>query len=268
MKTFNLIVSRIFRIFLIFMLFFIWVRFYEKNLTFALAYTAILTFAFDCLLNFIIKKRDTRANLKNSELKNAENYCNYFIFNNKQESVLFYSKLLSEQFPIIKKTDYIVFENDSEVCVLYPLYSYDKLKISDIITINNISKKTNCKKIIICASDYENGVREFATRLPIKIILLNKYESYEKLMKKFNYFPKETLNFATTKNQTFKNILAYSFNRKRAKGYIFASLVLILSSFFVKISIYYLIISSVLLLFAIFSYTNNIYNQKLPDNVL
>ena len=176
--------------------------------------------------------------------------------------------MLAEQFPITKKTDYIIFENDSEVCILYPQYTYDKLKISDIIGIYNITKKTNCKKIIICGNDFENGVREFATKLPIKIILLNKYESYEKLMKKYNYFPKDTIKFETTKNQTFKNILAYSFNRRRAKGYIFASLVLILSSFFVKISVYYLIISSVLLLFAIFSYTNTVYNQKLPDNVL
>lgn len=128
-------------------------------------------------------------------------------------------------------------------------------------------KNFDFAKIILCVNELDDNIKEIANKLPVKFIILNKYETYEKLMKKYNVFPSEIFNFNEKTNLKFKNFLEISLNKKRASGYIFASIVLLISSFFVKVTIYYLIMSSILLLLSIFSFINPFYNKKLPETI-
>ena len=267
MKTVNFIFSKILRILLIFLLFFIWIRYYEDSLLWSVIYTTVLTFIFDFLLTFFTKKKDLKASMKKGEISKAEGYCNNFIFNGNAVAVDFYFELLGQNFTATKKTNYIIFESNGEKNVLFPYYKYDKMTIQDLVFVYEKVKKLSVNKIIICTNDVDQKTKELVSKLPIKFIILNKYETYENIMKKYDFFPNSILNIDDSTKLTFKNFLAYSFNKKRAKGYIFSSIILLISSLFVKSTIYYLVFSSILLLMAIFSYTNTLYNKKISTDI-
>lgn len=267
MKTFNQIISTIIRVSLIFLLYFTWTRYYIKSLLWAVILSSALTLLTDWLLTNFSRRKDLKKSLKKEELARAEGYCNNFIFNNKSEAVNFYFKLLSKEFSPVKRADYIVFEKENQKIVLFPYYKFNKLLVEDIIFVYNKIKSVKCDKVILCINDISEPVKKIAMKLPINFVILNKYEAYEKFMKKFEIFPKESFNFDENQKFTFKNILEISLNKNKARGYIFASVILFISSFFVKITVYYLIMSSVLLLLSIFSYINPVYNKKNTDAI-
>lgn len=253
---------------LIFLLFFIWVRYYEHNLNLCLAYTSILTFVADCFLSVFLQKRDVKNNLKKQEIADAEEFANSFVFNGNAFANNFWNSLISQKHKTSKKTYYFTFFQDDCKTAFYPCYSLEKISPNDVLNIFNKLKKENIQKLIICGNAIDPQTKNFASKLPCKVLILDKFESYEKLMKKFDTFPKKTKQPQLQKQSKWQNFLAYSLNKNRAKGYIISSLILIFSSFFVRISVYYLIISSVLLFLAIFSFTNTFYNKKLPDEII
>ncbi|MDD4816271.1 MAG: hypothetical protein PHQ62_03990 [Clostridia bacterium] len=267
MKTVNFLFSKILRILLVFLLFFIWVRYYEKSLVWAVVYTSVLTLAFDFLLTFITKKKDLKASMKKGEIAKAEGYCNFFVFNGNAVAVNFFYELLSKNFSSTKKANYILFENGEEKNVLFPYYIYNKMSIQDLVFVYEKVKKLTINKIIICTNEVDPKTKELVAKLPIKFVILNKYETYESIMKKYDYFPDSLLNIDDNPKLNFKTFLAYSLNKKRAKGYIFSSIILLISSLFVRVTIYYLVFSSILLLMAIFSYTNTLYNKKISTDI-
>ncbi len=267
MKTLNFILSNTLRLCLIFLLYFIWFRYFLDSLVWSVVLTAFLTLATDLVLRIITKRKNVKVNLKKEELARAEGFSNGFIFNTKTASLNFYYELLSENFKTIKKSEYIVFEKENKKFILFPYYKYNNLTVEDIIYVFNKVKQTNCDEVFLCVNEVDEMSLKIMSKLPIKITILDKYDSYEKLMKTYNKFPNTLFNFQTNPKLTFKGFLSLSLNKKRAGGYIFASFILLLSSLFVKITIYYLIMSSILLILSIFSYTNSIFNKKLPKNL-
>lgn len=268
MKTFNAVLSTILRVGLIFLLYFIWLRYFLHSLLWAVAIAITLTLTTDFLMQHIIKKKSVKKNLKKEELARAEGYANHFVFSDKKESLAFYFDLLSKNFQPVKRSDFIAFAKGEESCILYPFYKFNTLSVEDVILIFNKVKNTKADEILLCVNLVDENVKKIISKLPIKFVVLDKYETYEKLMKKFDTFPNSLFNFETNPKMTFKGFLAYSLNRKKAGGYIFASFILLISSLFVKVTVYYLIMSSILLVLSIFSYTNTIFNKKLPENVL
>lgn len=267
MKTFNQIIATIIRVSLIFLLFFIWVRYYINSLILSVIITVVLTLGFDFILIYLYKKKNVKASLKKKEIAMAEGFCNNFIFNNKTVALNFYYQLLQKEFSPIKKSEYITFQKNDKTFILFPYYKFSKLNVEYLVYIFNKVKNFDFAKIILCVNELDDNIKEIANKLPVKFIILNKYETYEKLMKKYNVFPSEIFNFNEKTNLKFKNFLEISLNKKRASGYIFASIVLLISSFFVKVTIYYLIMSSILLLLSIFSFINPFYNKKLPETI-
>lgn len=266
MKTFNQIISIIIRVSLIFLLYFTWTRYYIKSLIWSLILSSVLTLITDWLLTNFSKRKDLKKSLKKEELARAEGYCNNFIFNNKSEAVNFYYKLFNKFSPV-KRADYIFFEKENQKIVLFPFYKFNKLVVADLVFIYNKIKNIESDKVILCINGVNEPIRKIAMKLPIEFIILDKYETYEQLMKKFDFYPEKSFNFDDNPKFTFKNILEISLNKKKARGYIFASIILFISSFFVKITVYYLIISSILLLLSIFSYINPIFNKTKSDTI-
>ena len=129
------------------------------------------------------------------------------------------------------------------------------------------SQKFNANKIIICTSSYDKSLLSFLKLLPIKTIVLDKFEVYEKLMKPFNHFPQNSVELKKPQNSV-SSLVAFALNKKRCKGYVVSSLILFVSSMFVKVSAYYLVISTILLLLAIFSFINSTYNPTINQDIL
>ena len=268
MKSFNSVISHIFRVALLFLLAFIWVRFYVRNLGLAVLYSAIICIILDVLLCAILQKREKESSLKADELKKAETYAMHFAYNDASVALNFFNKLLSKQFSVQKKSKYLWWENEGSLTVFYPLYQFDSTKIRDLFKIfNSIKLPRRPDKIIISTNFIDTETKVFAMRSPVNFVLLDQFETYEKLMKPENLYPDATVDTSTKKGGRWQVILEYALSRKRTKAWVMSSLLLIFSSFFVRMSIYYLIISSILLILAIFSYTNIRFNTKINQKL-
>ena len=268
MKTFNIVLTSAFRVFLIFLLAFIWVRYYEKNLFLAVLYSSVICFVLCVLLQAISEKTEAKANLKSSELKKAENFAAQFVFGGKNAAILFFQKLFSKQFTVNKKPAFLWWEVEGKVTAFVPMFGCGKLKIRDIISAHNLVLTQKPEKIIVAAIGFERESLEFAKTAPTKFVLLDQFDVYEKLMKPSGVFPQNHSEVVIKKQSAFQSILAYALNKKRAKAWAFSGLILIFSSLFVRVSIYYLIISSLMLILAILSYTNTKYNTNVTENIL
>ena len=73
---------------------------------------------------------------------------------------------------------------------------------------------------------------------------------------------------AEARKPLMKEFLLASISHQRAKGYLLASLVLLFSSFIVKMNIYYVVVSSLLLILALISLLYKPKNINYNENVL
>jgi len=102
--------------------------------------------------------------------------------------------------------------------------TYESLTPQKIILIRKSVLKESPTKIIICCKEIENGeILRFIKKFPEDIVILNQYETYEKLFKPYNMYPKVTQTLIPEKKPAFSDFMAFSFNKKRTKGLSFVS---------------------------------------------
>lgn len=217
----------------------------------------------------MIKRRNNnKLNLKIKEREDAENM--FFSLISDNNGVDFFEKLAKTRHNfVLRKKDYIiVMNNEKERILLYPFLKLNALAPQDIINIYKISHREKCNKVIISCYDYAKECPIFIKNFESKLLLLNKDESYALLFKEYQFFPEITNQYKKTSNLSFKDLIAYSFNRSRTKGYVFSAIILFITSFFVHINIYYCSIATLLLLFALISYINPKYNKKVSRELI
>ena len=252
---------------LIFLIAFIWLRYFLHSLWLSsVIATAITLFIEIC--SFLIKQKNKdKLNLKLKEREDAENMFFSLISNNNGAD--FFEKLAKTRHNIVlRKKDYIIImNNEKERILLYPFLKLDSLTPQDIVNINKISQRENSNKVIISCFDYTKECLIFIRNFEKTILLLNKDETYALLFKEYQFFPEISNQYKKTSNLSFRDLIAYSFNRSRTKGYFFSAIILFITSFFVHINIYYCSIATLLLLFALISYINPKYNKKVSNEL-
>lgn len=264
--------SLFFRLVLIYFIIFIWVRYYSKDMSFAIWLTALLTFFVEVVIRIITNKKTYKIKLKQVELKQVEIITNTFIFNDDKFAINFFYNLAKQKHNATKKKDYILIEdNNTEKVVLYPYYTYRNFSTDDLIIILNKIKSLNISKLIICTSKADKDAVKFSCLLSFKILILEKEETYIKLLKEYNYFPdeKDLIEIKETTKNSFKTILVHSISPGRTKGYFISSLILLFSVLIVPYNIYYLVFSSLLLLLSLISFLSPIFfRKKMPVQVI
>ncbi|MDD4111243.1 MAG: hypothetical protein PHS54_06870, partial [Clostridia bacterium] len=239
-------------------------------------YTALLTISIEFMLHFIFVRKNSRKKLKLEEEKLAERISTTFIFSQK-DAINYFLNLSKINYSAKKYTKYILITNKTKSndndkkskTILFPIYSYSPIMPQDLIdTINNI-KKQSAEKLIICGYKIDNSAYKLAQKIKeMKIILLDSKDCFLKLIKKYNFFPENLKEFSIQEKLKFKEVLKLSLSRKHAKGYLITSLILLLSSFVVRLNIYYVIMSSFLLLLSLLSFFLPQKSYKLEDNIL
>ena len=256
LKTFD----ALFRIFIIFLACFVWCRYFIENLWISLVVTVIITLFIDFGLNFIKSKKQKKKNIFEEENTKIQQYINTFIFSEPSYNVDFFYDLAKTKHQAQKKSEYIEIINSSKKIILYPCFLYRDLNTDDLVHIYNKKKKDTPQRLIICTNTLDNNAEKLAEKLPIEIYILDGNQTYEKLLNKYNHFPCQT-KLKNENKVKFKDLLSYALNKKRTKGYLIASVILLISSVFVSFKIYYLIMSSLLLILALVSFSNPKYNK-------
>lgn len=261
MKKFLYILQLFLKFSLIFFISFIWLRYALKSFWIAFGISFLISAFFMLVIFFIKRKNVSKTNLKLNEQEDAENI--FLSLSVSQNPTTFFFDLAkSRHKEVLKKKNYIIIKSsDKTNILLYPYIKYNKITKNDLIQIINKIKNEQIDRLIITCFDYEKDVLRFSTNFDIDIKLLDQFESFAYLYKEYNFFPEIVLKNKKEAKRSFKDLIAFSFNKTRTKGYIFASFVLFITSFFVKLNIYYCIISTLLLMFAFISFFNPKFNK-------
>lgn len=179
----------------------------------------------------------------------------------------FYEEMLRTRHSEISvKKNFLIINKDEKI-VLYPYLKLVSLKPENLIEILKETKSAKADKIRIICYEYDKDIVAFIKNFKEEIILIDRFESYS-LYKEYDFFPEITQEYKKEAKLTFKDLLGFAFNRSRTKGYLLSAIILFITSFFVKINLYYCIISSLLLIFALISYINPKYNSKKVKEII
>ena len=195
------------------------------------------------------------------ERQKIDGYIKTFIFNDDLYSVNFFYKLASKRHNASKTRRFVTITHPDSKIILFPFFLYRAFDADDLIFIYNNMKSQNFNKLIICTNKITPDAVKLCKKINNNIILLDGEQTYLKLLLEYNYFPEITQNFDEVEKLSYKDLLAYIFNKKRTKGYFFSSLILLVSSFIVSYNIFYVVMSSLLLILALISFINPKFNK-------
>ncbi|MBR1890252.1 MAG: hypothetical protein IJ817_01020 [Clostridia bacterium] len=263
-RKINIIFQEILKTLAIFLLYFIWMRYFIRNLFLSAFLSSVLSVGTYLLLAVIKNKRKKKIGLKIKEKEDAENM--FLSLTLDKKPITFFASLARRKHKLVS-------QHKSYVTIDYPIEkaktllcfdaSYSGLTANKVAEIEKSAEIENANKIVICCKEIaEKEVYSFCAALKTKIVILDVYESYEKLYKEYDFYPKITHTYTKSKSMTVKDFISYSFNKKRTKGYLFSALILVLSSLFMRQTIYYCMIASILVVFSIISHFNPYFNKN------
>ena len=260
MQKIKLVLQFLIRFFLIFLLVFIWAKFFTKDYVISLILSIMISLLAEIVLKIITKKTTIKKDLKLKEKENAENM--FLTLATGKSAILFFKKLASKRHLIKANKKYITVVHEDKNVILYPFFNLSPLSPNDINNIVQSIKNETYKKVVISCGEISKDCINFVKIFNEEIVLLDKYETYKQLYKEYDCFPEITASYKKDKKATLKELACYSFNRSRTKGYLFSAIVLIFSSFFVRLNLYYCIISSLMVIFALISFLNPFEKHK------
>ena len=284
MRKINLFLQEALKFVLLFLLCFVWTRYVFRKLWLSVILSLFIATIIYVILWFLGQKKNNKQGLKLKEKADAEDMYLSLVCQNKP--IDFFANILAKQYEKIDKhPDYVTYvqnksadeqkqtknsQNESlkslekyEKTVLYFDNSFDGLNVSKFLKIyNKIKKEKSNEIIIICKEINDKQVFSICQNFKEKFVILDQYQTYQKIYKPNQTYPEIEVKCKNEKKMVFKDFVSYSFNKNRTKGYLFSAFVLILSSLFVRATIYYCIIASILVVFALVSQFNPYFNKK------
>ena len=252
-------------------IFFVWINFYINKPLDSLILAILLSIFADLFLILIANKKNNKYELKNKEIKDISLKSQVLLYSGKYFVMEFFEKTLKLKFPVLNKCkDFFYIDNENGKTFFYPFYSKFSLTNNDLLNIiNNINGCNNLNldgdKLIIFAVNYENEITSIINSFPKNsIIIFNEVSTYKKFFQKLNSYPENTdlsINLRTPKLSK-QELLNIAFNKTKSKHYFFSGLILLIFSIFANYDLYYVIFSTLLFCFAIFSRYNYKFNKK------
>ncbi len=251
MQKINIVFQTFFRLVLIFFICFIWIRYFISSLWISVLITGLLTIIIDIIIKIFSAKKQSSIVLKKTEREKAENM--FFSLAMENNGLNFFFTLTSTRHNSKKYNDFILISHPESTIILYPKICYSTISTEDIVSIVNSTRHLNPTKIVIPCYSFSKEASSFAKNFEIEIILLDQYDTYQKLYKCYNFYPEITFSYKKDKRLAIKDLAMFSLNKTRAKGYFVTAVILIFSSFFVRANLYYCIVASILVILALIS---------------
>ncbi len=268
MQRFLFIFQIILKCGLIFLISYIWLRYFLSNTL----YSILLSIAFTIIVQWISiaigKRKNAKTSLKIKEKEDAENM--FLSLLTEENSLNFFLQLALSRHKLSSiQKDFVVIDNgESGKVALVPFIKLSPLLPDDIAQIIKKCGQYCPNKIIITCNEYEKSCNSFAKNFNQDIVLIDKFETYALLYKEYDFYPEITTQYKKPQKLSFKDLLASAFTRTKTKNYLFCAVVILISSYWVGMNLYYCITASVLLLFALISFINPKYNKKKEQSLI
>ena len=265
MRKISLVFQEALKFLLLFSILFVWVRYFVRSLALTIVFCTLISATIFIVAKIFLSRKKHKNTLKLKEKEEAENM--FLSLAYKEKPISFFEKMAKLRHPNISvsKNYLVIFHEEEKVkTILYFDPTLSTLTSPKIFEIIKSLKKEKATKIVICCFKKEN----FSNIFKEKVIIFDQYQTYQKLFKYYDFFPKITHEYPKEKKLVFKEIFASAFNKSRTKSYFFSAFILIFSGIFVRASLYYCTISSLLLLFALISQYNPYFNKTESGEIL
>lgn len=261
-SKFSYILDFIFKSVSVFVISFIWIRFFEHNITLIFIYSSIITLVVITLSTIRTIKKCKNENLSKLDFEKKENSIYQLNFYSQAQILTFFSSLLNSTYEVNKKNDYLILKKEDEKIGVFLNFNFNN---TDAIFIKNIMNKINLnkfEKVFIYSNDYTKECKELCSSISnVKFSCKNSDEVF-KLMKQNNIFPKDKVQKQKPKKKNFNNFCSVLFNKSKTKTYFFTGLIFLISSIFMRYNIYYLIFTTLMFFLSMYSYFNKRFNKK------
>lgn len=245
---------------LIFFISFIWLRFYIHNSFLLYLISIIITLALSFLIYLIFKKKVRNFKLNKKEKKDKEIILNSLIFENNSEIIKFLSKFYTNE-KLEMHRDFIIIKSQKTLVVSN--FCVDKLNLDFVLNSIKRCKKEKCERVIIFTNNYTKEIKNFVNNIrTIDIKLINFDVFYTDYILKEKIYPHFETIYEEKKQYKFKELLSIAFKKEKTKNYLLTGIMFLVISIFTRYNIYYIIFTTIMFAFAIFSYFNKFYNLK------
>lgn len=267
MKKFSLyiIIDFLFKFLLLFTINLIWTLYFIQKAWICILLSGIIAVLIIFLFNFFSSKKQAKNNIKLKEKKYAQDVKDTFILMSQKNVVEFFYELAKSKHEAVKLSKYVLINNQT---ILLPNIKNRQLDIDELIDLYNQVNKKNINKIIILCNNFNPNIEKILYRFDTKTIVLDFNQTYNLLLKKYDIFPKLTTKDDGKAKSTFKQIIISAFDKKKTRGYVVSAMFIIFSSFFVTFRVYYLIVATILLIFALLCQFEQKFNKPSNENLL
>lgn len=248
------IIDNLFLVLIVFLTAFLWVRYHEHNTLLILLYSSVITITFCLIFYLIVKFKNKKKSLTAKHAKQIELLAQKLIFATQSEVIkIFEQSLKKRDISYTKTTKYLAFDQNLIVPIFYKTKVDENSLLEVLLSLK--TKKISAKLVCICACDFDSTAKNLANQFTdYNILLYDKKQTYTVFFKPVQYEVESVVikRQKTPFKQKIKVLINVAFNKKRFKGYILSAIVLLIASYFMRYSLYYLISSSILVLFALF----------------
>lgn len=247
------LIDKIFVTVAVFLIIFAWINFYINNLWTTFLLSLIFSFAIVFLLYYFLGKKQEKVNFSKQEIDEMNKCFLAFRLMNRADQQNLIKKLLIEEkrcneTDILIKNKKLFYKDELGNHLIIIATNTPKIDDNEFINLINeyYENKFDCYEII-CNECYVLNKNILKDK---KITFITQKDLYKRL-KASNLCPNtEFLNLSSTKFK-FKDIAKSMFLPSKAKSYFLCGLILIFSSIILPFNFYYIIIGSMLMLFAI-----------------
>ena len=206
-------------------------------------------------------KKEKRLYPTKKEKKHMQDVINTFIFMDNLQIVDFFYRLCLSKHDCKKNKNHIIIMSESKQIALFPKISISKLSENEFVEIIKQVKYSHVNKLVILCRDYDEKINLLKDNFEFEVLVLNANDVYYKVLKSYEFYPEIKIKNVSNKKASLKLLIADAFNKKKTKGYLLSSLCIFIASLFTPYKLYYSIVSSTLILMALFCQFNIRFNK-------
>ena len=224
------------RSFIVFILAYLWLSFYLKNIILVFVISFVVMLAVNYLFILLKRRKNTRAQLTRKQQEHMRQVMLQLKFMSREKARALFKKAFTAL--------------DKEVSNFYPLFNIE-VTTADIIKCLRYARKDGA--VYIASEKFSPDVVAFAKALQKEIVLLDAQSVYEQILVPAETFPEVTVELKGRQKLTWQELRQIMFQRAKVRPYIIIGIVILLTSFIVSFSIYYIVVATIVFSFALIS---------------
>ena len=204
------------------------------------------------IINALKNKRNEKLFNEKNIKNEIEKVAKQLLFSSNKSNLDFFKALFKQKIKIvIYKYKYLW--NEEHKILIIPFFNHKNLHLEDLTNLLKEQKPLTKKIYLFCIDADKDTINEAIKILTPKIKIYNINDLYYKFLKPLSIMPDFTIEFNKKEKLNFKLFIDFAFSPQKAKGYFLCGLILFFYSFFMIYNVYYIVFSTLLFVFALFS---------------